>query len=228
MCATEARINRRLPPPGDTRRTSQPPALGVCPPGGSPGASLGSSFGSCWLRAFVSRHPVGRPRLDKRAQEEAGDSSGSCPAPAAQLMARVAPGSGAGPLPLLPALALGLVILHCVLADGNSTRSPENDGLLCGDHAENCPVTTTQPKRRGHFSRCPKQYKHYCIKGRCRFVLAEQTPSCVCDKGYAGARCERIDLFYLRGDRGQILVICLIAVMVIFIILVVSICTCCQ
>ena len=39
--------------------------------------------------------------------------------------------------------------------------------------------TTTQPKRRGHFSRCPKQYKHYCIKGRCRFVVAEQTPSCV-------------------------------------------------
>uniref|UniRef100_A0AC11E2K2 Betacellulin n=1 Tax=Ovis aries TaxID=9940 RepID=A0AC11E2K2_SHEEP len=122
----------------------------------------------------------------------------------------------------------GLVILHCVLADGNSTRSPENDGLLCGDHAENCPVSTTQPKRRGHFSRCPKQYKHYCIKGRCRFVVAEQTPSCVCDEGYAGARCERVDLFYLRGDRGQILVICLIAVMVIFIILVVSICTCCH
>lgn len=36
-----------------------------------------------------------------------------------------------------------------------------------------------------------------------------------CDEGYAGARCERVDLFYLRGDRGQILVICLIAVMVI-------------
>ena len=49
-----------------------------------------------------------------------------------------------------------------------------------------------------------------------------------CDEGYAGARCERVDLFYLRGDRGQILVICLIAVMVIFIILVVSNCTCCQ
>uniref|UniRef100_A0A8C0AFQ7 Betacellulin n=1 Tax=Bos mutus grunniens TaxID=30521 RepID=A0A8C0AFQ7_BOSMU len=50
----------------------------------------------------------------------------------------------------------------------------------------------------------------------------------ICDEGYAGARCERVDLFYLRGDRGQILVICLIAVMVIFIILVVSICTCCH
>uniref|UniRef100_A0A4X1T1J6 Probetacellulin n=1 Tax=Sus scrofa TaxID=9823 RepID=A0A4X1T1J6_PIG len=89
-------------------------------------------------------------------------------------------------------------------------------------------ATTTPPKRRGHFSRCPKQYKHYCIKGRCRFVVAEQTPSCVCDEGYAGARCERVDLFYLRGDRGQILVICLIAVMVIFIILVIGVCTCCH
>ncbi|XP_029090526.1 probetacellulin [Monodon monoceros] len=148
--------------------------------------------------------------------------------PAAGLMARAVPGSGASSLPLLLALALGLVILHCVVADGNSTRSPENDGLLCGDRGENCPATTTQPKRRGHFSRCPKQYKHYCIKGRCRFVVAEQTPSCVCDEGYAGARCERVDLFYLRGDRGQILVICLIAVMVIFIILVVGICTCCH
>lgn len=32
----------------------------------------------------------------------------------------------------------GLVILHCVVADGNSTRSPENDDLLCGDPRENC------------------------------------------------------------------------------------------
>ncbi|EPY78255.1 probetacellulin precursor [Camelus ferus] len=94
-------------------------------------------------------------------------------------MARVAPGSSASKLPLLLALALGLVILHYVIADGNSTRSPGEDGLLCGDLGENCPATTTQPKRRGHFSRCPRQYKHYCIKGRCRFVVAEQTPSCV-------------------------------------------------
>ncbi|XP_012600214.1 probetacellulin isoform X2 [Microcebus murinus] len=142
-------------------------------------------------------------------------------------MDRAAPGSGAGSRPLLLALALGLVILHCVAAGGNSTRSPEINGLLCGD-PENCAATTTQPKRKGHFSRCPRQFKHYCIKGRCRFVVAEQTPSCVCDDGYTGARCERVDLFYLRGDRRQILVICLIAVMVIFIILVIGVCTCCH
>ncbi|EAX05712.1 betacellulin [Homo sapiens] len=143
-------------------------------------------------------------------------------------MDRAARCSGASSLPLLLALALGLVILHCVVADGNSTRSPETNGLLCGDPEENCAATTTQSKRKGHFSRCPKQYKHYCIKGRCRFVVAEQTPSCVCDEGYIGARCERVDLFYLRGDRGQILVICLIAVMVVFIILVIGVCTCCH
>ncbi|XP_008265965.1 probetacellulin isoform X2 [Oryctolagus cuniculus] len=139
-----------------------------------------------------------------------------------------AQGSGARSLPLLLALALGLVILHCVVASGNSTRSPETNGLSCGYPGENCTATTVQPKRKGHFSRCPKQYKHYCIKGRCRFVVAEQTPSCICDEGYTGARCERVDLFYLRGDRRQILVICLIAVMVIFIVLVIGVCTCCH
>ncbi|XP_004681501.2 PREDICTED: probetacellulin [Condylura cristata] len=139
-----------------------------------------------------------------------------------------APGSGSNFLSLLLALALGLLIVHCVVADGNSTRSPEGDGLLCGSSGENCAATTTQSKRRGHFSRCPKQYKHYCIKGRCRFLVAEQTPSCVCEEGYAGARCERVDLFYLREDRGHVLVICLIVAMVIFIILVVGVCICCH
>ncbi|XP_036192296.1 probetacellulin isoform X1 [Myotis myotis] len=171
-----------------------------------------------------------------------------------------APGSGAGSLPLL--LALGLVILHCVVADGNSTRSPENDGLLCGDAREDCAVgslenvcgiypclssclcglvthvgrrtrslyvsTTTQSKWNDYFSPCPKKYEHYCINGKCRFVGALQTPSCLCDDGYAGARCERVDFFYLRGDTGQILVICLTAVMVTLIILVIGVCTCCH
>ncbi|XP_075400320.1 probetacellulin [Tenrec ecaudatus] len=143
-------------------------------------------------------------------------------------MDRTFAGSGASSLPLLLALALGLMILHCVVADGNATRGPEPEDPLCGNPGKTCAVTTTQPRRRGHFSRCPKQYKHYCIKGRCRFVVAEQVPSCVCDEGYTGSRCERVDLFYLKGDRVQVLVICLIAVMVIFIILVVGVCTCCH
>ncbi|XP_070265705.1 probetacellulin [Myotis yumanensis] len=137
-----------------------------------------------------------------------------------------APGGGAGSLPLL--LALGLVVLHCAVADGNSTGSPGSDGLLCGDAREDCAATTTQSKWNDYFSPCPKKYEHYCINGKCRFVGALQTPSCLCDDGYAGARCERVDFFYLRGDTGQILVICLTAVMVTLIILVIGVCTCCH
>nr|KAF6387358.1 hypothetical protein mMyoMyo1_007867 [Myotis myotis] len=89
-------------------------------------------------------------------------------------------------------------------------------------------ATTTQSKWNDYFSPCPKKYEHYCINGKCRFVGALQTPSCLCDDGYAGARCERVDFFYLRGDTGQILVICLTAVMVTLIILVIGVCTCCH
>ncbi|XP_066137162.1 probetacellulin isoform X2 [Saccopteryx bilineata] len=141
-------------------------------------------------------------------------------------MDRTAPGSGTSSLPLL--LALGLVTLHCAVADGNSTRSPEHDGLLCGDARDNCAATTTQSKWNDYFSPCPEKYEHYCINGKCRFVGSLQTPSCLCEDGYAGARCERVDFFYLRGDTGQVLVICLTAVMVTLIILVIGVCACCQ
>ncbi|KAM6429649.1 probetacellulin isoform 2-T2 [Rhynochetos jubatus] len=81
-------------------------------------------------------------------------------------------------------------------------------------------------RRQGHFSKCPEEYKHYCVKGRCRFLVAEKAPACVCERGYTGARCERVDIFYLRGDQGQIVVISLIAAIVALIILIVCACFC--
>ncbi|NWV82727.1 BTC protein, partial [Dasyornis broadbenti] len=83
----------------------------------------------------------------------------------------------------------------------------------------------TQQRRHSHFSRCPEQYQHYCFRGRCRFLVAEQAAACVCERGYTGSRCERVDLFYLRGDQDQIIIISLIAILVL-IILVVGICLC--
>lgn len=41
------------------------------------------------------------------------------------------------------------------------------------------PGNVTQLKRQGHFSRCPEEYTHYCVRGRCRFLVAEETPACV-------------------------------------------------
>lgn len=50
---------------------------------------------------------------------------------------------------------------------GNSSLSPAGNG------------THTQLRRQSHFSRCPEEYEHYCVKGRCRFLVAEQAPACV-------------------------------------------------
>ncbi|NXE11913.1 BTC protein, partial [Lophotis ruficrista] len=84
----------------------------------------------------------------------------------------------------------------------------------------------TRLRWQGHFSRCPEEYKHYCVKGRCRFLVAEKAPACVCERGYTGARCERLDIFYLRGDQGQIVIISSIAALVTLIVLLVCACLC--
>ncbi|XP_029884923.1 probetacellulin isoform X1 [Aquila chrysaetos chrysaetos] len=119
----------------------------------------------------------------------------------------------------------GLAFFSCVGADANVTAGHGTEGLTCGA-AENCTGNVTQLRRQGHFSRCPEEYKHYCVKGRCRFLVAEKAPACVCERGYTGARCERVDIFYLRGDRGQIVIISLIAAIVSLIILIVCACLC--
>uniref|UniRef100_A0A8V5G7G7 Uncharacterized protein n=1 Tax=Melopsittacus undulatus TaxID=13146 RepID=A0A8V5G7G7_MELUD len=55
---------------------------------------------------------------------------------------------------------------------------------------------------------------------------ASPVPRGRCERGYTGARCERVDIFYLRGDRGQIVIISLIAAIVTLIILIVCACLC--
>uniref|UniRef100_A0A8C3C4V4 Probetacellulin n=1 Tax=Cairina moschata TaxID=8855 RepID=A0A8C3C4V4_CAIMO len=136
------------------------------------------------------------------------------PAPAAS------PGRGSPPCaaPLSPASSSpGLALFSCVGADTNVT-----EGLPC----EGCAGNVTQLRRRGHFSRCPEEYRHYCVKGRCRFLVAEAAPACVCEQGYMGARCELVDIFPLRGDQGQIVVISLIAGIVVLIVFIVCTCFC--
>uniref|UniRef100_A0A8C3TC43 Probetacellulin n=2 Tax=Chelydra serpentina TaxID=8475 RepID=A0A8C3TC43_CHESE len=130
---------------------------------------------------------------------------------------------GSGPGLLL--LALGLAVFNSVDASWNVTADYGAKRPVCSS-PEDCTDNVTQWRRRGHFSRCPEEYKHYCVKGRCRYVMAEETPACVCEKGYTGARCERVDIFYLRGDESQIVVICLIVALVALIGLVICICTC--
>ncbi|XP_032090821.1 probetacellulin [Thamnophis elegans] len=123
---------------------------------------------------------------------------------------------GSGPL-----LLLGIVIFSSVTSSENATAGLETKKLSC-DHMNG---TCTDLRLSGHFSECPEKYKYFCVKGRCRYVDAVQTPSCICERGYTGERCERLDLFHLRGDQNQIVVVALIAVMVMLIILIACICT---
>uniref|UniRef100_A0A8C3UWP5 Probetacellulin n=1 Tax=Catharus ustulatus TaxID=91951 RepID=A0A8C3UWP5_CATUS len=134
-------------------------------------------------------------------------------------------GDAGGPPLSHPRYIPGLAFFSCVGADTNVTAGHGTEGLGCGS-PKGCTGNGTQLKRQGHFSRCPEEYQHYCVKGKCRFLVAEQAPACVCEKGYTGARCERVDLFYLRGDQSQIVIISLIVAIVTLIILIVGICLC--
>uniref|UniRef100_A0A8C7GLP7 Betacellulin, epidermal growth factor family member n=1 Tax=Oncorhynchus kisutch TaxID=8019 RepID=A0A8C7GLP7_ONCKI len=86
--------------------------------------------------------------------------------------------------------------------------------------------TATQAKKSGHFTKCPKELRQYCIHGSCRFVKEQNTPSCRCERGYIGSRCEYVDLASRLGDKRQIIVACVIAVLVFLILLITFICIC--
>ncbi|XP_053559287.1 probetacellulin [Bombina bombina] len=127
---------------------------------------------------------------------------------------------------LLLALVLGFRVLPCGKSDGNITAKTDGRTLPCLQDGENCTGLFEISKGSGHFSRCPKKYKHYCVKGKCHFFTAEKKPACMCETGYTGSRCEYLDLFYLKGDRGQVVVIGLISAMVTLVILIICICIC--
>ncbi|KAG2465388.1 probetacellulin-like [Polypterus senegalus] len=120
----------------------------------------------------------------------------------------------------------GLALCRYACANRNSTSKAELEELLCHQMNRNCSEAIGLAKRGGHFSKCPKEYKDYCIKGKCRYVIQEQQPACICEEGYIGSRCELMDFFIQRGDKKQIIIASLIAAMVLLIFIIIFICIC--
>lgn len=124
---------------------------------------------------------------------------------------------------LVTALALG----KYSLAEWNSTESSANRTVSCHHHGNvnNCTVKDTR-LWNGHFTKCPVELQHYCIHGTCRYIKEQSAPSCRCDSGFTGSRCEYLDLGWQIGDQKQIIIFCVVAALVLFFLLIVFICLC--
>ncbi|XP_071322432.1 probetacellulin [Trachinotus anak] len=126
---------------------------------------------------------------------------------------------------ILTALAL---CKHC-LAQGNATDESANRTVShCHRHGnrDNCTDTTDTGQWNGHFSKCPEDLMHYCVHGECRYIKEQKTPSCRCQRGYIGSRCEYVDLDLRIGEKRQIIIVCVIAGLVFLMLLIVFICIC--
>ncbi|XP_077479464.1 probetacellulin [Stigmatopora argus] len=131
-------------------------------------------------------------------------------------------------LGLLTVLALGQGSMASWNTTGETVNKTES---LCSyrGNGDNCSAPTLDTGQwNGHFTKCPQELHHYCVHGQCRFVQDQKMPSCRCEHGFIGSRCEYVDLDWLRGERRQMIIICVIAVLVVLILLIVFLFICLQ
>ncbi|XP_051533519.1 probetacellulin-like [Myxocyprinus asiaticus] len=131
---------------------------------------------------------------------------------------------------LLLGIITAVAICKYTQAEWNTTTAPAKRIVSCDPHnnRSNCTDSNDDHRWNGHFSKCPKEYKHFCINGACRFVKEQNTPSCRCENGFIGSRCEYSDISFLVGERKKIVIICVITGLVFLILLIVFICICTQ
>ncbi|KAM9793977.1 probetacellulin isoform 2-T2 [Syngnathus typhle] len=119
---------------------------------------------------------------------------------------------------LYVAILTVLALHECSLASCNATDKAVNqtEGPCHRQgNEDNCTAPTLDTGQwNGHFSKCPHELHHYCIHGECRYIKDQKTPSCRCQYGYIGSRCEYVDLDGRIGERKQIIIICVIAALV--------------
>lgn len=130
-------------------------------------------------------------------------------------------------------MVTALALCKYSLAELNTTEQPANNTVSLHhqgntNNFKDSIETATQAKKSGHFTKCTKELRQYCIHGSCRFVKEQNTPSCRCERGYIGSRCEYVDLASRLGDKRQIIVVCVIAALVFLILLITFICICAQ
>ncbi|CAG5867762.1 unnamed protein product [Menidia menidia] len=128
-------------------------------------------------------------------------------------------------LRLYTGILTALALCKYCRAEWNSTESANRTVSLCRLHGNHNNCTETG-QWHGHFSTCPKELSYYCVHGECRYIKEQKAPSCRCQSGYIGSRCEYVDLDWQIGERRQIIIGCVIAGLVLLMVLIVFICMC--
>ncbi|XP_061732567.1 probetacellulin isoform X1 [Nerophis ophidion] len=124
---------------------------------------------------------------------------------------------------LYAGIITALALCEYSTANWNITESVNKTETPCHRHGngDNCTAPTLDTGEwNDHFSKCPEELHHYCIHGACRYIKDQKTPSCRCQSGYVGSRCEYIDLDWQIGERRQIIIISVIAALVLLIFLI--------
>ncbi|XP_078260255.1 tomoregulin-2a isoform X2 [Rhinoraja longicauda] len=89
-------------------------------------------------------------------------------------------------------------------------RCPENvtvgtkaeDGLFARtDYTEN--ANKLENPAQGLFVPCPNLFDDHCLHGKCEYLINKQEPSCSCDAGFKGPRCEQKEFNVLKCPRGN-------------------------
>lgn len=123
-------------------------------------------------------------------------------------------------------LATALALCKYSLAEWNATDASANQTVSNCRRPGNGDNCTDTGQWNGHFSKCPEDLTHYCVHGECRYIEEQKAPSCRCQHGYIGSRCEYVDLDWRIGEKRQIIIACIIAGLVFLILLIVFICIC--
>ncbi|XP_029922034.1 probetacellulin [Myripristis murdjan] len=128
-------------------------------------------------------------------------------------------------------IVTALALCKYSLAEWNATEESANRTVSCHHYGNrnNCTAIADSKDTgqwSGHFSKCPKELKHYCIHGSCRYIKEQKLPSCRCEQGFIGSRCEYVDVDGRIGEQRQIIIACVIAGLVFLILLIVFICIC--
>ncbi|XP_029301309.1 probetacellulin isoform X2 [Cottoperca gobio] len=129
---------------------------------------------------------------------------------------------------LCAGIVTALALCKYSLADRNVTDESANRTVAhCHRHGnkDNCTDADTG-QWTGHFSKCPEELTNYCIHGECRYIEEQKAPSCRCQRGYIGSRCEYLDLDWRIGEKRQIIIACVIAGLIFLILVIVFICIC--